>query len=310
MKGEGGNAKIGEGSESGIDGAVDKANFKDTETALSTIRNHFRGDPFYERAASFLEPILKANKNIKIDTEFQLQKGVRGFATDEGTIRLNFRDVKDKNILYKTALHEMLHTVTVAEIKKNEAFRGELDNVLYDVRKYLGLETNEILAATKGQEFMNADKYGAVNSYEMLAEVFTNKQFYDYLSNIEYKGRNLLQYIVERIVAFLSKEYGAVFDAKSKVNANNMAEFVTQLTENLIGKKEGKLERSPEVEKLKAKRDAEISKLMKPEVKMELVSVDDLINAKDPIASKEAHTEIKEKYKELKKLVDCLWSIM
>jgi len=288
----------------------DKNEFRDIHNVLSNIRKEYNGDPLIQRTVDFLEPILKKNKNIKIDVDAKVVSGVEGWAKSDGTIQLNFDEIPNRNILYRTALHEMIHTVTVNEIAKNEAFRGELENVLSDVRAALGVENNETLLRQKGFQLANESKYGVTNPMEMLAEVFTNAKFHEYLKGVEYKGRNLVEHIIEKIVAFFSKEYGVVFKAKSKVQADNVADFVIQLTENLIGGKKGEIGRHPEVEKLEARRDAEISKLMKPEVKMELVSVDDLINAKDPIAAKEAHTEIKEKYKQIRNLIDCLWAIM
>ena len=44
----------------------------------------------------------------------------------------------------------------------------------------------------------------------------------------------------------------------------------------------------------------------KPDLKLELVSANDLVNSKDPIGNRERHNEIKERYKKLRQLIDCL----
>ena len=60
------------------------------------------------------------------------------------------------------------------------------------------------------------------------------------------------------------------------------------------------------LKELEIERDTEIGKLSKPDVKLELIQSKDLANAKDPIESKKAHDSIKERYKRLKELIDCL----
>ena len=60
------------------------------------------------------------------------------------------------------------------------------------------------------------------------------------------------------------------------------------------------------VVKLEAERDAEIDKVSKPDFKLELVKTEDLVNSKDPIGNREKHNELKERYKNLRKLIDCL----
>ena len=70
--------------------------------------------------------------------------------------------------------------------------------------------------------------------------------------------------------------------------------------------KEPELTTEQKVKELETERDSEVLKLSKPEVKMELIQSKDLVNSKDPIGSKKQHDIIKEKYKRLKELIDCL----
>lgn len=65
-------------------------------------------------------------------------------------------------------------------------------------------------------------------------------------------------------------------------------------------------EPNKKVTELEKQRDAEIEKVSKPEVKMEFVTAKELVDSKDPIGNKKIHTEIKDRYKKLRELLDCL----
>jgi hypothetical protein len=69
---------------------------------------------------------------------------------------------------------------------------------------------------------------------------------------------------------------------------------------------EVKVEPKTEVAKFEEERDAEIEKISKPLFKLDLVQTSDLVNSKDPIGNKEKHKEIKDKYKALRALIECL----
>lgn len=60
------------------------------------------------------------------------------------------------------------------------------------------------------------------------------------------------------------------------------------------------------VKELETQRDQELAKLEKPQIKLALVSAKDLVNSKDPIGNKQKHNDIKDRYKKLKALMDCL----
>ena len=84
-------------------------------------------------------------------------------------------------------------------------------------------------------------------------------------------------------------------------------EKITQPIELSIEPKE-KIIEEPKVDvaNLEKERDAEIGKVIKPNLRLELVSSKDLVESKDPIGNREKHNELKERYKQLRKLVDCL----
>lgn len=64
---------------------------------------------------------------------------------------------------------------------------------------------------------------------------------------------------------------------------------------------------SEDVKKIETERDAEILKNGKPDLKLELVSPQELVDSKDPVANKKVHDDIKGRYKALRELNDCLW---
>ena len=65
--------------------------------------------------------------------------------------------------------------------------------------------------------------------------------------------------------------------------------------------------RVEKVAELEAERDMAILREGKPEVKMEFVTAKELVDSKDPIANKKTHDDIKDRYKKMRELLDCLW---
>jgi hypothetical protein len=66
--------------------------------------------------------------------------------------------------------------------------------------------------------------------------------------------------------------------------------------------------RVEKVAELEAARDMDILREGKPEVKMEFVTAKELVDSKDPIGNKKIHTDIKDRYKKMRELLDCLWA--
>jgi len=60
------------------------------------------------------------------------------------------------------------------------------------------------------------------------------------------------------------------------------------------------------ITKLETERDAEIDKVVKPDLKLQFVSPKELVASQDPIGNREKHNELKGRYKKLKSLIDCL----
>jgi len=107
-----------------------------------------------------------------------------------------------------------------------------------------------------------------------------------------------------------TSELQSKLDMLLKVNPDNkgvdILDKIIAEREALEPPKEPELTTEQKVKELETERDSEVLKLSKPEVKMELIQSKDLVNSKDPIGSKKQHDTIKEKYKRLKELIDCL----
>ena len=91
---------------------------------------------------------------------------------------------------------------------------------------------------------------------------------------------------------------------KPTESQNSIDEKVSQ---NIGESKEGE-NKSNKIQELEKERDAKIENESKPNIKIELVKGEDLATkGKDPLGNKKEHAEIKERYKNLKQLIDCLW---
>lgn len=205
------------------------------QSIIDKSRQFYEGDKLITRVANFLEPIIKANPNIRIDTEAKVKPGVLGYSYPDGRVELNFDQIQDYDTLYRTGLHELMHAATRHEINNNPAFRGELETVLSEIRDAMKLgENGNIISALVGAGVIDANKYGAANEHEMIAEVYTNQAFNDMLRNIEYKGDNLLHRIFLAIAKFFSEKYKQITGVKQDISADNIADYLMELTESVV----------------------------------------------------------------------------
>ena len=162
---------------------IDQNNYKDANTIVQKAKETFKDDPVIGRAISFLEPILQ-NLNISIENT-SLGKGVLGYSFGGGKVQLDLNQMGIDQVALPVALHEIMHEATRNEIAKNEAFKGELDSVLGDIREALGISAPEgLIPHLVANGVIDADKYGASNAHELVAEVFTNPKFNEYLNGV------------------------------------------------------------------------------------------------------------------------------
>jgi hypothetical protein len=218
------------------------------QSIIQKAREFYKNDPLINRVLSFLEPIIKANPNIKIDTSFKwdspqyegqkITKQALGYSFPSGNLILNFDRISDYDTLYRTALHEMVHAATRNEINTNKAFNDDLKKVLTDVRRAMKLpEGDSVVDALIRNQIISEDydaRYGAANEHELLAEVFTNQKFFEFLKGLEYKGDNMLHRLFLAIAKFFSQKYNALVNAKGNISVDNIADYLMGLTESVV----------------------------------------------------------------------------
>lgn len=223
------------------------------ESVLQKAKEFYKTDPLIQRVIKFLEPIIKGNPNVKIDHSFDWSKGeyegqkitdqALGYSFPSGKLILNFDRMGDYDTLYRTALHEMVHAATRNEISTNKAFGEDLKNVLGDVRKAMKLpEGDSFVDSLVRNGIISKDYeglYGATNEHELLAEVFTNDKFSNFLKGLEYKGDNMLHRLYLSIAKFFSENYKQLVGAKESINASNIADYLMGLTESIVKGTEG-----------------------------------------------------------------------
>lgn len=117
--------------------------------------------------------------------------GALGFSYPDGSIYINWDRIDSEETLYRVLLHEMIHAATRNEIEINSAFKNELNNILAEVREVLNVPSNEALISMLTQlGILEEGKYGTTNAHEMVAEIFSNRQFYEYLKIIHIRVKN------------------------------------------------------------------------------------------------------------------------
>ena len=96
----------------------------------------------------------------------------------------------------------------------------------------------------------------------------------------------------------------------SVADNGNVVEVIYD-SESLLSKEqttqEAKAEQPTVSEPAKTEISGETLKQLKPAVKMEFLTNKELVDSKDPLGNKQKHDDIKERFKELKKIIDCLW---
>lgn len=218
------------------------------QSIIQKAREFYKNDPIIGRVLDFLEPIIKANPIIKIDAGFQWDKGeyegqritnqALGYSFPSGSLILNFSRMGDYDTLFRTAIHELVHAATRSEINTNKAFNEDLKKILSDVRRAMKLPEGDSVVETLVRDgIISQDyegKYGAANEHELLAEVFSNEKFYNFLKGLEYKGDNFLHRLFLVIAKFFSSNYKKVVGAKENISADNLADYLMQLTESVI----------------------------------------------------------------------------
>lgn len=129
----------------------------------------------------------------------------------------------------------------------------------------------------KLRESMKEASNRGVDSKELIAEV-----------EKEYVKDGYTPQDAQRTVA---RKLKPIFEGSQKVNEKQLAQPI---------------EEHPDIKKLEEQKSDEIKEVSKPDVKLNLISNKDLVNSKDPVETKRIHDKIKDGYKILKQMVDCL----
>lgn len=218
--------------------------------ALDQIENHFKGDKLVQEALDFMRPLLQSNPKVKFKEDYQFPVGVYGLSFPDGGVAINWNAFGSKDMMYRTVLHEFVHVVTRDEIKHNAAFRADISSILGRVRSHLGLPDSyaldQVIPVLVANGIVDENKYGIANEDELIAEVFTNQKFNDFLKSIPVeKKSNLLQRVFQSIAKLFSKKYQIVDKAKHEAKENNVADYLLKLTESVIKyETESKIEKS------------------------------------------------------------------
>lgn len=219
----------------------DPKEIKDTESAFDQMDNYFKGDKDAERTLKFLKDTIGGNKNIRIDTGMKFDDDrILGLSYPDGRIGVNVNSplARDKESVYRTLMHEMVHAATRDLMKNNETLQDDFNNVLSQVRKHLDIPDNDSVAsALYNNGTIPEDKYGVSNQYELIAEVFTNPDFAKLLKDIPYKKDNLLKQVMIAIFSAFGGTAKKVKDAKGdlkKEGVDNMADYLVNLTEKVF----------------------------------------------------------------------------
>jgi hypothetical protein len=224
-KEEGALAKVGKIAEGTTENKTPEIYANPTK-ALKTIREEHPTDKLMNRAADFLEPILKANPKIRIEDVPNLKDPKSGEAAlglnfPDGRVQVDFAAHATTEEAHRTILHELLHAATREEINNNADFRNELRTHLEDIRKALGLPAkgpvgDVLIPALVSRGVIEPNKYGTTNEHELVAELFSNQKFRDMLADIKApestteKPRNMLQKMFDTIARFFNRKYGAL----------------------------------------------------------------------------------------------------
>lgn len=238
--------------------ATDPKQIKDKEQCFDQLETYFKGDKEASETIKFLKDTIGSNDKIRFDPGMTFDDDrILGLSYPDGRFGVNADSphARDKESVYRTMMHEMVHAATRQEMKTNETLQDEFNGVLGDIRKHLDLPDNDALVKqlyANGQ--ISEDHYGASDQYELVAEVFTNKKFAELLKSIPVKKDNLLKKVMTSIFAAFSKTSRKVKGAKKDLkDVDNMADYLVGLTEKVF---------KPEV-----KKDAKSKKVDKKEVK-------------------------------------------
>ena len=296
---------------------------KDVESTVKAIEknpsviNKIIGDEYYHGTSlPKSEPdFTTANKDKGVGVRSNAfmgtsreQKSPFFFITSERDVANDFAQAKKEYHDDKVKPNEK-HTSRIIPFKFNEKNSKILD-LTKDDYEFVLQEIGE-----SPIDFFGMGMYEQDQMWEMLDEPkFAEKLKslgYDAVKFIEPKrGIGIAVLNTDKIVNSTPKGIAEAYQ-KAKDDGSNpelvkavedlLTKAPTQYTEAATPK-----EQAQKIADLTEKRDRDIAVASKPEIKMEFVPAKDLVDSKDPIGNKKIHTDIKDRYKKLRELIDCL----
>ena len=163
------------------------------DDALMLIKERVPADSAYGRLADIFQS-LNLNTIIELSPPGSMVNKKTGgeaigrYNAGEDRIQLSIRlkDFKARGL--KVLMHEIAHSATVMSLYNNQEFVMEVNRIM-NVARYVadkrGVRTHE-----QGNISMKDHniRYGLTNEREFVAELFTNKQFQEFLRSINLKG--------------------------------------------------------------------------------------------------------------------------
>lgn len=233
-----------------------------------------------------------------------------------GGIKSPFAEGSTSDIKFKNAVETIHNKPVNPELQKVLDFFNKNvvgverfdKNALDKLNQYFGsIENPEIAEALKAINEIVGKSTGKLSEVKGILEktIPHSKEWKDALE-IVYKGEGNVQQLNYQLMnKFVDKLQEVSGHTKELQDTYN--DYVRFKEKGLIPETKPQTEQTQsEVAKLEAERDAEIEKVSTPDLKMEFVPAKDLVNSKDPVRNKEIHDDIKERYKKLKSILDCL----
>lgn len=200
----------------------------------------------------------------------------------------------------KAFMDKTVRRKVIANTNKIEGYLSELENnpnLSEESKKFLQKSVDNLTKETQ-QDF--------VNVLEKLPEI--GEEGIKKLITLDKKSNGILKLVKELDKTNLSEEAKTSIKLDYKKQVDKIAEqkdAILNPKEKVAPKKEDK-PKEVNTETLEAEMQDKIDNTSKEVVKLSLIPAKALVDSKDPVGNKLKHTDIKDRYKKLKALVDCL----
>lgn len=197
---------------------------------LNNAKSFFnqKEDEYMKRGIDFVEKLLPLTRGVKFDKEGSLRIPHAGlFRHGDNSVLVNPAAAATAKEYHATAIHELVHAVTVGTLEKDVVLPIRLRQVVEDLRDVFKLPQSES-DIMKGVQSGSIDRvyYGLSNPEELIAEVFSNEDFYNKLKNTKYKGSTSMTQIIYLILDAFERLTGV------SINKKNYADAIVKIMED------------------------------------------------------------------------------